>query len=123
MMAAMSTLSTIVTSAVVSGVVTLGLELFAKPWMDARKERILNDIGNRRKFENNLLRLRVTAGMWARYRYPPNSSRQTKETIDAERRRAFQQIDDATQELIDDLGFYALTYIGAANSALEYDRS
>jgi hypothetical protein len=108
----MSTVSTILTSAAVSGVVAIGIEWIAKPRSDARKERILNDIGNRRKFESNLLRLRVASGMWAHYEYPPNVSREAKGTIDGERERAFQRIGDVTQELVDDLGFYALTYVG-----------
>jgi hypothetical protein len=108
----MSTVSTILTSAAVSGAVAIGIEWIVKPRMDARKERILNDIGSRRKFENNLLRLRIASGMWARYEYPPNMSEEAKGIIDAERERAFQQIGDATRDLIDDLGFYALTYVG-----------
>lgn len=112
MMQTMSTVSTVVTAAVVSAVVSIFFEWVAKPRMDARKERILNDIGNRRKFENNLLRLDVASGMWARFKYPANATRQTKEAIDSERQRAYQQIDDTTKEMVDDLGFYALTYLG-----------
>jgi hypothetical protein len=107
MMDAMSTVSNLVSSAVVAGVVTIGLEWVAKPRMDARKERILETIRSSRKFENNLLKLEVTAGMWAQHQYPPNATRATKEAIDVERQRAFQQIDDTTREMVDDLGFYA----------------
>jgi hypothetical protein len=45
--------------------------------------------------------------MWAQHQYPPNATRATKEAIDVERQRAFQQIDDTTREMVDDLGFYA----------------
>jgi hypothetical protein len=112
MMQTMSTVSTVVTAAVVSAVVSIFFEWVAKPRMDARKERILNDIGNRRKFENSLLRLDIASGMWAQFKYPANATRQTKEAIDAERQRAYKQIDDATKEMVDNLGFYALTYVG-----------
>jgi hypothetical protein len=112
MMQTMSTVSTVLTAGVVSAVVSIFFEWIAKPRMDARKERILNDIGNRRKFENNLLRLEVASGMWAQFKYPASATRQTKEAIDAERQRAYQQIDNTTKGMADDLGFYALTYFG-----------
>lgn len=111
-MQTVSTVSTVVTAGVVSAVVSIFFEWVAKPRMDARKERILNDIRNRRKFENNLLRLEVASRMWAQFKYPLNATRQTKEAIDAERQRTYQQIDNTTKEMVDDVGFYALTYLG-----------
>jgi hypothetical protein len=112
MMELMSTVSTVLTAALVSGVVTIGLEVVAKPRLDARKERILNDVRNRREFESNLLRLRMTSGTWAVFEYPPNVTDEGRALLDAERERAFQRMDDVTVELIDNLGFYALTYFG-----------
>jgi hypothetical protein len=67
---------------------------------------------NRRKFENNLLRLRATSDMWAKFEYPPKVTEKQRELLDAEEQRARQQIDDVTKELIHDLGFYALAYNG-----------
>lgn len=106
----MSTVSTVLTSAVVSGAVALFFEWVAKPRMDARKERVLRVISNRRTFEDNLLRLDVASAVLNQFKYPPNASRDTKDALDAERRRYLQQMDSATQSMMDEIGFFALTY-------------
>lgn len=103
--------STVLISALVSGVVAIGIELVAKPRMDARKERILNDHRNRRKFEDNLLRLRVMSGMWTESDYPENLTVEQRERVEGEIERTIQRMDDVTREMVDDLGFYALTYL------------
>jgi hypothetical protein len=108
----MSTVSTVVTSAVVSGVVALGLELVAKPRLEARKERILAAARGRSDFERNLLKLEVLSGTWANFVNPPGVSMGSRQLIAQERRRAFSQIEDITKELVDGLSAYAITYIG-----------
>jgi hypothetical protein len=108
----MSTVSTVLVSALVSGGVAIGFQVVAMPRLGARNERILTDFRNRRQFESNLLRLRVTCGMWANYEYPPDPSDEVREKIDAERERQLQRMDEVSKDLVDDLGFYALTYLG-----------
>jgi len=107
-----STVSTILTSALVSGAVAIGFEVVAKPRLDARKERILTYFRSRQQFESNLQRLRVTSGLWSNYEYPSDISEESRKQLDGERERGFQRMDDVSKELVDDLGFYSLTYFG-----------
>jgi hypothetical protein len=110
MMGPVSATETILTSAAVSGVVSIIFEWIAKPRMDARKDRIVRIIENRRMFEDNLLRLDVASAMLKQLTYPPKADRRAKDALDAERRRFLEQVDVATQSMIDQLGFFALTY-------------
>lgn len=108
----MSTATTVVTSAVVSGVVALGFELVAKPRLEARKERYLAVARMRSDFARDLLKLEVLSGTWAQFANPPSASIGTLQLITQERRRAFSQIEEITKELVDGLSGYALTYVG-----------
>jgi hypothetical protein len=104
--------TTVVTSALVSGGVTVVLDWIARPIMDARKERFLENYRNRRNFESNLLKLRVMSGMWAKFEQPPDATADQKERLDGEMDRAFEQIDAMSKDMLDNLGSFALTFHG-----------
>ena len=104
--------TTVVTSAVVSGSVTVAVDWIVRPRMDARKERILDNYRNRRDFEDNLLKLRVMSGMWARFEQPPDAAADQKERLNDEMDRAFGQIDAMSKDMLDNLGSFALTFHG-----------
>ena len=99
-------------SALTSAVVALGIEWIAKPRMDARKERILEDHRSRLRFEAWLLRITVMSATWEQFEMPPGASDETRSTLENEQARALRQLDEITQSSTDDLGSYAGTYVG-----------
>lgn len=102
----------VLVSALTSAVVALGIELVAKPRMDARKERILGDHRNRLGFEANLLKIMVISATWEQFEMPPDVSETSKQTLEDEQARVLRELDEMTQALMDDLGSYAGTYVG-----------
>jgi hypothetical protein len=111
-MEVMSTLTTVLVSALVSGGVAVGLEMVAKPRLEARKDRILAASKGRADFERRLLRLEIVCGLWETFEYPSGISMKGRQLIASEKKRSFSQVEDITRGLVDDLGFYALTYLG-----------
>jgi hypothetical protein len=109
-----STLSYILVSALTSAVVALGIEWLAKPRLEARKERLLSARRARFTFESRLLRIEVIAAMWKDL--PPNpaprASPGERERLRAELSRGMAEVDGITRELVDEVGSYALTYVG-----------
>lgn len=102
---------TILISAITSGAVALAIEWAAKPSLEARKERILTGRRNRRAFEANLLKIRVTASTWSDFEIPPTASDEERRKLEEEHARALGQLDGVTRAMVDDLGTYALNYL------------
>jgi hypothetical protein len=107
-----STAITILTSALVSGVVALGIEWVVKPRLEARKERIIGYWRKRHTFDSYLLKMLVISGRWSELKEPAEVSDDFRRKLSGEMDRDFGQIDDMTRELFDDIGSYALTYVG-----------
>lgn len=98
-------------SALISAVVALGIELVAKPRLEARKERILADHRSRLTFDARLTKIITMAATWAQFEEPTRGSDEFRDRLENERSRALQELDGITQELMDDLGSYAGTYV------------
>lgn len=103
-------LSTIITSALTAGVVTLIIEWGFKPRLEARKERLLEIHRKRREFKAHLLRILVNTGKWSNYEYPDGCDDWRRERTTEEMERGLQQIDDATRFMADDYIEIAVTY-------------
>jgi hypothetical protein len=58
-----ATASTVVSAVLTALLTTLLVEYFAKPWLDARKERILEDHRRRRDLQRLLVDLAVRRGV------------------------------------------------------------
>jgi hypothetical protein len=99
--------------------VTVILDWIARPTMDARKERILDNYRNRQNFEDNLLKLRVMSGMWAKFEQPPDATADQKERLDSEIDRAFGQIDAMSKDMLDKFASFALTFHGMKLPSLD----
>ena len=80
-------------SALTAAVVALGIELIAKPRMDARKERILEDHRSRLRFEARLLRITVMSATWEQFEMPPGASDETRRKLEDEQARTLLQLD------------------------------
>jgi len=107
-----STAITILTSALVSGAVALGIEWVVKPRLESRKERIIGYWRKRHTFDSYLLKMLVISGRWSEFKEQTEVPDDFRRKLSGEMDRDFGQIDDMTRELFDDIGSYALTYVG-----------
>lgn len=106
--------NTVLISALTSSLVALGIEWFAKPRLEARKERLLRLHHARQTFEANVLTVlansaKVSAAAGQRLPYDPKKEG-TRRAFREEIARAVQQIDHATIEMSDNLAAYGLNY-------------
>jgi hypothetical protein len=105
--------STVLVSALTSGVVALGIEWLAKPRLEARKERLLQVHRARQTFQANVVRLladSVRVSTAAALPLPRDLKAEVRRAARGEVSRAAQRIDDATKEMADKLEDYALSY-------------
>lgn len=98
-------------SALTSAIVALGIELVAKPRMEARKERILGDHRSRLRFDQRLTQIIVMSATWEQFVIPPGTREDFRDRLESEQARALRELDEITQALIDELGSYAGTYV------------
>jgi hypothetical protein len=98
-------------SALTSALVALGIELVAKPRMEARKERILGDHRSRLRFDQRLTQIIVMSATWEQFVIPPGTREDFRDRLESEQARALRELDEITQVLIDELGSYAGTYV------------
>jgi hypothetical protein len=101
--------NTVVTSAVTALVVTLVIEYFAKPGLEARKERILGLLRSRRELLAVIAKLTLAAKMYGED-LPPDAPRDLQQAWGAERNRHFADLEQQSRQLHDDLARYAYGY-------------
>ncbi|MEU1763334.1 hypothetical protein [Micromonospora sp. NPDC005652] len=100
--------------------VTLAVEYLAKPRMEARKERILEDARLRRELVTAIMDLTLSAVILITD-IPADASPEVKRTLRAERARHYDRLRSRIDALHDDAGRYARAYRGVQRAAaLEY---
>ena len=83
-----------------SALVTLGLDYFARPGLEARKERLLDRYRIRRIYADRFLSMQINAGMLTSMKPPAGLTDTEKERFQAEIDRVRQTIVDTTEELM-----------------------
>lgn len=100
---------TVVTAAATAVFVTLAVEYFAKPRLEARKERILDALRARRELLTLITRLSISARMYAA-RLPDSAARDLQRVWDAERNRQYQLMHEQALQLSDNVARFANSY-------------
>jgi hypothetical protein len=110
----MHTVDYLLLAALTSAVVALGIEWIAKPRLEARKERILSATRARATFDSRLLQIEVICAMWKDLPPipAPRASLGERQRLQGELERAIALIDAATRDMLDEIGSFALTYVG-----------
>jgi hypothetical protein len=101
---------TVAISALVSGLVALGIEWAAKPRLEARKEHRLEVYRTRRELKGNLLRIMFITSKWKDFD-PPDGLMSEDELgrLGEEMTRGFQQLDELTKTMADNIEIYGGT--------------
>ncbi|WP_163511582.1 hypothetical protein [Fodinicola acaciae] len=101
----------VIVSAVVSLVVALGIEWLAKPWLEIRKERLLQSARRRYELGERLVivAMEATKVLWPEL--PADVRDDNRRAYQAEIDRSYQRLDDTVKAVYDDM-LTAGTYIG-----------
>jgi hypothetical protein len=97
---------TVVTAGATAAFVTLAVEYFVKPSLEARKEQILEGFRTRRELLTVITRLSVAAAKY-KQRMPDDTPRDLQKSWDAERGRHYDMMLGYAQQLSDDLDRFA----------------
>ncbi|MGW3959121.1 hypothetical protein ACWED2_04815 [Amycolatopsis sp. NPDC005003] len=89
-----ATLTTILISALTSGVVALGVEWLFKPRLEARKERLLELHRKRRTFEAQMTTILVNIAKWSALELPAGMSETVASRLAEDRAAAVLQIEE-----------------------------
>jgi hypothetical protein len=100
---------TVVTSGATAVVVTLAIEYFAKPRLEARKERILGLLRARRELLSVITRLTLAAKMYGE-ELPAAAPQDLQRAWRDERSRHYETLQDQSRQLLDDVSRYAHAY-------------
>jgi hypothetical protein len=106
----MTAVTTILVSALTSGVVTLGLEWLVKPRLEARKLVLLDLHQKRHLFMRNMMAILADISKWSGYEDPEGISEPVRQRLNDDRRKAIRRIDDAIQAMNDDATNLALSH-------------
>jgi len=101
---------TVLTSAGTAIAVTVAVEYFAKPRLEARKERILSAHRSRDELIAALVPIAQAAEMLLG-ETPKDVSREMRDRFRAERQRQYDRLQEQVQHLYDDVGRYSGTYV------------
>ncbi|MEV6638280.1 hypothetical protein AB0M54_46945 [Actinoplanes sp. NPDC051470] len=111
---------TVVTAAATAAFVTMAVEYFAKPLLEARKERILDIARARRELDVAVRRMTMAAGKVG-LKLPDSADLELKAIWRKERERHYELMRAQTLQVSDDMDRYALAYIGpASNLVMRY---
>ncbi|WP_330294101.1 hypothetical protein [Streptomyces sp. NBC_00576] len=106
-----NTVWTLLVAAVTAVVTALAVGLFVTPRMEARKKRLGEVHTARDTFSTNMTRIISACASLQRFQLPPDGESGltpvARERLTGERERWWQQIDDATRWLIDNVALYA----------------
>ncbi|MGW0503213.1 hypothetical protein [Micromonospora sp. NPDC003241] len=102
---------TVATSAVTALVVTLAVEYAAKPWLEARKERILGALRSRRELSAAITGVALPAAFLS-IDMPKDAKGEVRESLLAERKRQYERLRDQAQALVDSMDRHASTFFG-----------
>ncbi|WP_326955124.1 hypothetical protein [Amycolatopsis sp. NBC_01286] len=105
-----TTLSTILVSALTSGVVALGIEWLFKPRLEARKERLLELHRKRRAFEAQMASVLVNTAKWAGLGMPDSMSETVAARLADDKETAGRQIEEAAAAMNNELYDVAAAY-------------
>src|SRR4051812_44927717 len=83
-----------------AALVTVGLDYFARPGLEARKERLLDRYRVRRLYANSFLSMQITAGMLTSIQDPEGLTPEESQRFRAEVERLRQTLVDTTEELL-----------------------
>ncbi|MFI7607430.1 hypothetical protein ACIBTV_20110 [Micromonospora sp. NPDC049366] len=100
---------TVVTAATTAVFVTLAVEYLAKPRLEARKERILEDVRLRRDLLTAILDLTLSAAILV-HEIPNDASAEVKQSLRQERKRHYERMSLRINELHDNAGRYARAF-------------
>lgn len=100
---------TVVTSGLTAVIVTLTIEYAAKPRLEARKERILDQLRARRELLAAITKLTLSAQMY-REELPSSAPQDLQRVWADERRRHFDDLQQQARQLLDDTPRYAQAY-------------
>ncbi|MDX5461272.1 hypothetical protein [Micromonospora tulbaghiae] len=109
--------NTVATAGATAVFVTLAVEYLAKPGMEARKERILEDARLRRDFVTAIMDLTLSASFLL-VDIPPEASTEVKRSLREERRRHYERMSARINALHDEAGRYARAYRGPMRDAV-----
>lgn len=107
-----STVSTVIVSALTSGVVALGLEWLVKPRLEARKTVFLELYRKREMFRSNMMTILLNIAKWSNFEEPAGLAEPVRQRLNEDRRNAIQRIDDAIRAMNNDVGDVALSHLG-----------
>ncbi|MFG1872067.1 hypothetical protein [Micromonospora arborensis] len=110
--------NTVATAGATAVFVTLAVEYIAKPAVEARKERILEDARLRRDLVTAIMDLTLSATILTTD-VPVDASASVKQSLRDERRRHYDRMRTRIDALHDDAGRYARAYQGAKRSAAQ----
>ncbi|MEV7227288.1 hypothetical protein AB0M79_09735 [Polymorphospora sp. NPDC051019] len=107
----MSTINwtTVITAATTAGLVTIAVEYAAKPRLEARKDRILETLRNRRELVATALSAALTTEFLL-HDLPADADRELRDTFRAERKRHYERVQQQVQTLYDSIGKYGTLY-------------
>lgn len=103
--------NTVVTSAATAIIVTLAIEYFAKPRLEARKERILGVIRTRDELLAVITKLSIVAKMYGDD-LPATAPQDLQRRVKEEKDRLYESLEQQTRQLMDDIARYARAYPG-----------
>jgi hypothetical protein len=102
-----SLILTVAVSALVSGVVALGIEWVAKPRLEARKEHLLAVYRVRRKLKGNWVRIMMITSKWRNFDPPPGAMNEEElGNLAGEADRQLQELDEMTKTMADNVEVY-----------------
>jgi hypothetical protein len=99
----------VATSAATAIIVTLAIEYFAKPRLEARKERILELLRARRELLSVITKLSLSAKMYGED-LPATAPQDLRRAWRDERDRHYQALQQQSRQLMDDVARYAHAY-------------
>jgi hypothetical protein len=105
-----ATLTTILISALTSGVVALGLEWLVKPRLEARKAILLDLHRKRHMFMRNMMVILTEISKWSDYEDPKGIREPVRQRLNDDRRKALRRVDEAIQAMNDDVTDLALSH-------------
>lgn len=98
------------TAAATAVLVTLAIEYAAKPQLEARKERHLEALRTRRRFEAMLVDLALSTQMYLIDDSSADRDSRVRANLQEERRRQYERTQALGRELFDDLGRFTAAY-------------
>ncbi|GIH21350.1 hypothetical protein Raf01_95220 [Rugosimonospora africana] len=112
------TVHTVAVAALTSGIVALVIEYAAKPWLEVRKERILDRLRARDDLRKKLLNIVMLAKMLDHDRLPSAIPATARSRMLAQQERFYQQLVAEVEQLMPAMTSGAITYVSPIISRL-----